>query len=67
MLWYEKLHDARLKQGLSQRELGDLAGMHFVQISRIERGEQIPTAFNLYKICNVLNLSIDWVLAGVGK
>ena len=64
MMWYEKLHDARVQKGLSQRELGELAGIHFVQVCRIERGQQIPNALTLFKLCYALNLSMDWIFAG---
>lgn len=59
--WYYKLLLARMDKGLSQRELAKLAKTNHVQISRIEKGEQMPKANMLYRICNALDISMDYV------
>lgn len=47
------LRRARKEKGLSQSELGKLAGMDQRQVSRIEKG-QVPTSRTLLKIANAL-------------
>ncbi len=49
-----KLRSARAQLGLSQEELGKLAGVHFNVISRCERGKAI-TPLSAWAILNALN------------
>lgn len=48
----------RLEKGWTQAELGQRAGLHQVQIARIENGEQMPTLKTLEKVAFALNMRI---------
>lgn len=62
MMWYDKLLLARRDRELSQRQLADKAKTNHVQISRIEKGEQVPKIDMFYRICKALNVSMDYIL-----
>ncbi|UYN90432.1 MAG: helix-turn-helix transcriptional regulator [Anaerolineales bacterium] len=46
----------RLKRGLSQEQLAEIAGLHRTYIGMIERGEKNITLKNIWKIAYALNL-----------
>ena len=52
--WPEKIRTLREAAGLSQRELGTKSGVHFVTISRLETGDQIPRGKTLWKLLEFL-------------
>lgn len=54
----QKIRNERIKQGLSQEELADRAGMHRTYIGMLERAEKNITLTNIYKIAKALNLPI---------
>jgi len=54
----EKVREERLKQGLSQEELAERAGVHRTYIGMIERAEKNITLANVAKIANALKLQI---------
>jgi len=54
----KKVREERLKQGFSQEELAEKAGVHRTYIGMIERGEKNITLENIEKICKSLNISI---------
>ena len=47
----------REKQGLTQEQLGALAGLHRAYIGQVERGEKNIGLKNLEKIANALNVN----------
>ena len=49
-------------QGLSQEELGELAGLHRAYIGQIERGEKNIGLKNLEKIAKALGVSVKVLL-----
>ena len=51
------LKNLRVKQGLTQEELADKAGMHFTYIGQIERGLRNPSLINLQKLAKALKVS----------
>lgn len=55
----EKVREERLKQGLSQEELGSKAGVHRTYIGMIERAEKNITLENIEKITKALGLKIQ--------
>ena len=52
------IRTVREKQGLSQEELGAIAGLHRAYIGQIERGEKNIGLQNLEKIANALDVDI---------
>lgn len=55
----KKIKQARLKKGLTQKELGRLSGVHEMSISKIERGIVVVKIETLQKIQKIL--SAEWV------
>ncbi len=55
----EKVRELRLKQGLSQEELGDKAKLHRTYIGMIERGEKNITLENIEKIAKALGFPVS--------
>ena len=51
------LKEIRLKKGLTQEQLADIAGMHFTYIGQIERGVRNPSLVNLHKLAKALKIS----------
>lgn len=54
----ERVKEERLKRGLSQEDLADLAGVHRTYIGMIERAEKNITLINIDRIAKALNLNI---------
>ena len=57
-----KVRKERLKQNLSQEELGSRAGVHRTYIGMIERAEKNITLENIEKIAKALKISINNLL-----
>lgn len=53
----------RQRKSLSQRELGELLSIPQEYISRMESGTQIPTAEQLDKICNALEVTPNLIFS----
>ena len=54
----KKIRELRLKQGFSQEELADSAGVARAYMGRVERGEQNISIQNLIKIALALKLEV---------
>ena len=50
---------ARVRKGLSQEELAELAGLHRTYIGMVERAERNITVINLIQIAKALDVSLD--------
>lgn len=55
--------DIRKRKGLSQKELASIIGSTYVQISRMEQGEQMPKADMVVKVAAALGVSLDELLS----
>ncbi|WP_242362011.1 helix-turn-helix transcriptional regulator [Limosilactobacillus antri] len=53
------LRDARLDEGLSQRQVAEQAEMSIAAVRRIECGERFGTFATMYKLAKVLHKSVD--------
>ena len=53
----------RKERGMTQEQLGEQVNIDPNSISRIERGYLVPALPTLVKICNVLGISADTILA----
>lgn len=58
-----KVREERLKQGLSQEELADRAGLHRTYVGMIERAEKNITLLNIEKIAKALEVEIEDLLS----
>ena len=58
----KRLADIRKERGLTQQALGELVGMHGVQIHRYESGNTFPTYEGIRKLAVGLNISSDALL-----
>jgi transcriptional regulator with XRE-family HTH domain len=50
------LRRLRLAAGLSQMELGDRAGLHFSEVSRLERGLRDPRLTTIVRLAGALQV-----------
>lgn len=57
-----KLREARKMAGLSQGQVAQILGLHRPSISEIEAGNRRVSAEELGKLCEVYEVSMDWVL-----
>jgi len=57
ILFGQNVRNERLRQGLSQEELGIRAGLHRTYIGMIERAEKNITLTNIEKIALALNVN----------
>ncbi len=54
----QKVRAERIKKGISQEHLGQLAKVHRTYVGMIERGEKNITIFNLRKFAQALGLHV---------
>ncbi len=59
----QKVRAERQKQGLSQEELAEKAGVHRTYIGMIERGEKNITLLNIEKIAKALGIPLDKLMS----
>jgi DNA-binding XRE family transcriptional regulator len=59
-----RVREARLKSHLSQDELADRSGLARPTISKIERGETVPSGLSRQKIADALGRSITEIFPG---
>lgn len=53
---------ARVKKGLTQRQLADLVGTSSATINRIETGKQVLKVDMLNKLANILEVPVNELL-----
>lgn len=58
----QRVREERFKQGLSQEQLAELAGVHRTYIGMIERAEKNITLENIEKVANALKLKPEELL-----
>jgi transcriptional regulator with XRE-family HTH domain/quercetin dioxygenase-like cupin family protein len=61
-----RLKDARLRAGITLRELGRQADVSPSLISQIENGKSLPSVATLYVFARLLNVSVDGLFGGRG-
>ena len=61
----ERIRDARLKLGLSQEEIANLASINVSNYGKVERGLSNPTFHMLVRVASVLNIDPGELLAGM--
>ncbi|HEX7059651.1 MAG TPA: helix-turn-helix transcriptional regulator [Solirubrobacterales bacterium] len=59
------LRKARLKQGISQEELGFRCDLHRTEVSLLERGGREPRLGTIVKLAGALDTTPDRLCAGI--
>jgi transcriptional regulator with XRE-family HTH domain len=59
------LRKRRLAAGLSQEALGTVSGMHFTEISRLERAQRDPRLGTIVKLARALEVKSSELLVGI--
>lgn len=57
-----QLKEWREKRGLTVRKLGELSGVHYVSIVRMEAGKLDPQLSTLLKLCDALGVTPNQLL-----
>lgn len=57
--YYQPMREARIEQGLTQRELGRRSGIPYQTIKGYEQGRNNPTAGRLRSLAEVLGLDVE--------
>lgn len=58
----KRIREERLRRGLSQEELAELADVHRTYIGMVERGEKNITLLNIERIAAALKIPVDELL-----
>ena len=58
------LHELRTKKSLTQQQIGALVGVSDKAVSKWENGSSKPRSDILYKLCDILEISVDELLSG---
>jgi len=59
------LRERRTAAGLSQAALGKVSGMHFTEISRLQRAQRDPRLGTIVKLARALNTTSSELLSGI--
>ncbi len=60
----ERVRIARTSRGLSREKLSEMLGISTLFLGYIECGQRGMSIETLQKLCNVLNVSADYILSG---
>ena len=60
----KRLSASRKRSGLTQEQLGEMAGLSIKMISAAENGHKAMRPENIIKICECLSISTDYLLKG---
>lgn len=60
-----RISQKRKELKITQKQLSELIGISNTHICSIESGEKTPSLETLLKICNVLGITIDYLLHGI--
>lgn len=63
----EVIKELRMKQGMTQKELGDRCGASVNTVSLWETGKTYPPKGTLGKICRALGENVSYLLAKAGE
>jgi predicted transcriptional regulator len=57
----------REKRGLTLRKLGELSGVHYISIVKIEAGRLDPRLSTVLKLCQALRISLSQLVGEASK
>lgn len=60
----ERIKTRRLELNLKQNDIKDAVGISSGNLSEIENGNRTPSMVTLYRLADVLECSIDWIVKG---
>ena len=63
----ERLKKARVSKNLTQEQLAEKMDVSVAFLSRAERGSVKINLFRLNQICDILDISIGYILTGTGS
>jgi transcriptional regulator with XRE-family HTH domain len=58
----EKLYTLRKRHALTQAQLGEMLGVDYTHIGKMEKGERSPSLEILFKLMQIFNVSCDQLL-----
>jgi transcriptional regulator with XRE-family HTH domain len=59
----ERIHTLRRRRDLTLRELGEMADVSYVTVSKIERGKMPQVSVDIVlRLANALGVSVDYLL-----
>lgn len=61
----QRIRLLRVRRGLSQFALAEIAGIHYNFLGHIERAEQDIRINSLYKIAKALDISVSELMQGI--
>jgi transcriptional regulator with XRE-family HTH domain len=62
-----RLKEWREKRGLSLRKLGELSGVHYVSLVKLEAGRLDPQLSTLLKLCEALRVTLSQLVGEKNK
>ena len=62
-----RLREHRERLGLTLRRLGDLSGVHYVALVRLEGGKLDPRLSTLLKLCKALGITLNELVKQPGR
>ncbi len=63
----DHIRACRLENGLSQEDLGEVAGLHRTYIGHLERGEVNPSLLNILKVAPALGVDAGDLIRGLSE
>jgi transcriptional regulator with XRE-family HTH domain len=60
----KRIQNRRKQQGYTQEQLADLMNVSIQMVSNLERGNKAIRIDNLIHLCQILNVSTDYILTG---
>ena len=58
----ERIKTLREEKGLNGLKASQALGINATVLHHIEKGRNLPSAEMIIKICNLFNVSVDWLL-----
>jgi transcriptional regulator with XRE-family HTH domain len=62
-----RIREWREKRGLSLRKLGELSGVHYVSLVKLEAGRLDPRLSTVLKLCQALRVSLSQLVGETNK
>ena len=62
-----RLQEWRKRRRFSLRQLGELSGVHFVSLAKLEAGKVDPQLSTLLKLCRALHITPNQLIGVAGR